>query len=116
MPYLGRLIEEVAMQGKLFDRSRPVDQLHWGGGTPTYISDEEKHLLMAATREHFNLLDDDSGEYSIEIHPGDMDVSTIGCLRELGFNRLSMGIQDFDPEVQKMVNRFNSVQDFRELV
>ncbi len=84
MPYLERLITEVACQGALFDRSRPVHQLHWGGGTPTYISDDEKRLLMAATRKHFNLLDDDSGEYSIEIHPGDMDVSTISCLRDLG--------------------------------
>lgn len=116
MPYLERLMEEVARQGALFDRSRPVHQLHWGGGTPTYISDDEKRLLMAATREHFNLLEDDSGEYSIEIHPGDMDVATIGCLRELGFNRLSMGIQDFDPTVQQAVNRFNSVEEVRELV
>ena len=116
MPYIDRLIKEIAMQGKLFDRSRPVHQLHWGGGTPTYISDDEKRLLMAAIREHFNLLDDDTGEYSIEIHPGEMDVSTIACLRELGFNRLSMGIQDFDPVVQKAVNRFNSVDEVRELV
>jgi len=71
---------------------------------------------MAATREHFNLLDDDSGEYSIEIHPGDMDVSTIACLRTLGFNRLSMGIQDFDPGVQQAVNRFNSVDEVQALV
>ncbi len=116
MPYLERLITEVARQGALFDRSRPVHQLHWGGGTPTYISDDEKRLLMAATREHFTLLDDDSGEYSIEIHPGDMDVATIGCLRELGFNRLSMGIQDFDPTVQQAVNRFNSVEEVGALV
>lgn len=116
MPYLERLVEEIAMQGKLFDSSRPVRQLHWGGGTPTYISDDEKRLLMSATREHFNLLNDDSGEYSIEIHPGDMDVSTISCLRELGFNRLSMGIQDFDPGVQKAVNRFNSVDEVQKLV
>ena len=116
MPYLERLVEEIAMQGKLFDQSRHVHQLHWGGGTPTYISDDEKRLLMTATRENFNLLDDDTGEYSIEIHPGDMDVSTISCLRELGFNRLSMGIQDFDPIVQQAVNRFNSVEDVRALV
>jgi oxygen-independent coproporphyrinogen-3 oxidase len=116
MPYLERLITEVARQGALFDRSRPVHQLHWGGGTPTYISDDEKRLLMAATREHFTLLDDDSGEYSIEIHPGDMEVSTIACLRELGFNRLSMGIQDFDTTVQQAVNRFNSVEEVRALV
>jgi oxygen-independent coproporphyrinogen-3 oxidase len=116
MPYLERLIEEIAMQGTLFDRSRPVHQLHWGGGTPTYISDDEKRLLMTATREHFNLLDDDSGEYSVEIHPGETDVNAISCLRELGFNRLSMGVQDFDPVVQKAVNRFNSVKEVRELV
>ena len=116
LPYLERLITEVAIQGAHFDRSRPVHQLHWGGGTPTYISDDEKRLLMAATRKHFNLLDDDSGEYSIEIHPGDMAVSTIACLRELGFNRLSMGIQDFDPTVQQAVNRFNSVEEVHALV
>ena len=116
LPYLNRMIQEIAMQAELVERSRPVHQLHWGGGTPTYISDAEKFLLMAAIRDHFNVLDDDSGEYSIEIHPGDMSVETISCLRELGFNRLSMGVQDFDPAVQKAVNRFNSVEQVRELV
>ncbi|MCB1669103.1 MAG: oxygen-independent coproporphyrinogen III oxidase [Porticoccaceae bacterium] len=116
LPYLNRMIREIAMQAALFDCSRPVQQLHWGGGTPTYISDAEKFLLMASIRDHFNLLDDDSGEYSIEIHPGDMEVASITCLRELGFNRLSMGIQDFDPVVQKAVNRFNSVDEVKALV
>ncbi len=116
MPYLEQMIQEIKQMGELFDRSRPVNQLHWGGGTPTYISDDEKRLLMSAIREEFNLLDDDSGEYSIEIHPGDMDVSTIACLRELGFNRLSMGVQDFDPDVQRAVNRFNSQEEVRALV
>lgn len=104
------------MQGKLFDPSRPAHPLHWSGDTPTYISDEEKRLLRVATREHFNLLDDDTSEYSIEIHPGDMDVSMVACLIELGFNRLSMCIQDFDPTVQQAVNRFNSMEEVRELV
>ncbi len=116
MPYLEKMINELALMGELFDRSRPVNQLHWGGGTPTYISDDEKRLLMSAIRERFTLLDDDSGEYSIEIHPGDMAVSTIACLRELGFNRLSMGVQDFDPNVQRAVNRFNSPAEVKELV
>ena len=116
MPYLKQMFNELKSMGPLFDRSRPVNQLHWGGGTPTYISDDEKRLLMAATREQFTLLDDDSGEYSIEIHPGDMAVKTIACLRELGFNRLSMGVQDFDPAVQKAVNRFNSPEEVNELV
>ncbi len=115
-PYIDKMIGEMALISKLVDSSRPVRQLHWGGGTPTFISDAEKRLLMDATAKHFTLLEDDSGEYSIEIHPGDMTVATIGCLREIGFNRLSMGIQDFNPVVQKAVNRFNSVEEVRELV
>jgi len=115
-PYLARVEQEMAMMAKLVDTARPVNQLHWGGGTPTYISDREKHQLMAATRRHFNLLDNDEGEYAIEIHPGDTSVASIHCLRELGFNRLSMGIQDFDPLVQRAVNRFNSVAEVGALV
>ena len=115
-PYLYRVEREMAMTAALVDTSRPVNQLHWGGGTPTYISDDEKRQLMAATRRHFNLRDDDGGEYAIEIHPGDTSVASIACLRELGFNRLSMGIQDFDPDVQRAVNRFNSVAEVQDLV
>lgn len=109
-PYLERLHNEVAMQGSLFDRSRPVKQLHWGGGTPTYISAAEMGELMTVTSEHFQLLDDDSGEYSIEIDPREADAATIALLRKLGFNRLSMGVQDFDPQVQRAVNRQQSKQ------
>ncbi|MGD9661976.1 MAG: oxygen-independent coproporphyrinogen III oxidase [Porticoccaceae bacterium] len=115
-PYLERLEKEMAMMARKIDASRPVHQLHWGGGTPTYISDDEKRQLMATTRRYFNLLDDDRGEYAIEIHPGDTSVATIACLRELGFNRLSMGIQDFDAGVQRAVNRFNSVEEVSALV
>ncbi len=115
-PYLDRLHKELAMQSETFDRSRPVHQLHWGGGTPTYISDDQMRQLMAETKRHFTLLDDDSGEYSIEVHPGRMNVGTISTLREIGFNRLSMGVQDFDPAVQKAVNRFNSYQEVKDLV
>lgn len=114
-PYLDVLKQEIALRAAQFDSSRPVHQLHWGGGTPTYISDAEKRELMACTREHFNLLTDDSGEYSIEIHPGGLSPETLGVLREIGFNRLSMGVQDFDPVVQKAVNRFNSVADVKAL-
>lgn len=110
-PYLDVLKQEIAQRAEQFDHSRPVNQLHWGGGTPTYISDDEKRELMSCTREHFQLLDDDSGEYSIEIHPGGLTPDTLGVLREIGFNRLSMGVQDFDPSVQKAVNRFNSVEE-----
>lgn len=116
MPYLRRLDSEMQMQAALFDTNRLVEQLHWGGGTPTFISDEEMSWLMAATRKHFSMLSDDSGEYSIEIHPGRVSANTMGHLRKLGFNRVSMGVQDFDAKVQKAVNRYNTPEDVRSLV
>ncbi len=108
VPYLEQLFSEIALQGALFDQNRPVDQLHWGGGTPTFISHEQMRALMRVTGEHFQLRTDDSGEYSIEVDPREADAETIGVLRELGFNRLSLGVQDFDPKVQQAVNRIQS--------
>jgi len=107
-PYLERMFREIELQAALFDRSRPVEQLHWGGGTPTFLSIDEMRALMHKTREHFNLCDDDSGEYSIEVDPREANAEIIALLRELGFNRLSLGVQDFDPTVQKAVNRIQS--------
>jgi oxygen-independent coproporphyrinogen-3 oxidase len=107
-PYLNNLYKEIAMQGDLFDRNRIVNQLHWGGGTPTFLSYEQMQQLMQVTRKHFSLRDDDQGEYSIEIDPRETDDRTIHQLRELGFNRISLGVQDFDPAVQKAVNRLQS--------
>lgn len=104
-PYLQRLHKEIAMQAKLFDPSRKVDQLHWGGGTPTFISHQQMRQLMDVTRRHFNLHDDDQGEYSIEIDPREVTADSIKLLRDIGFNRMSLGVQDFDPKVQKAVNR-----------
>ena len=120
-PYLERLHKEMAMQSALINNQstespKIVEQLHWGGGTPTFISDIEKRQLMAEIRKHFQLLDDDSGDYSIEVHPGRMNVETISVLRELGFNRLSMGVQDFNLAVQQAVNRFNSIEQVSELI
>jgi len=104
-PYLQSLHREIALQGALFDRARVVEQLHWGGGTPTFISEDEMRALMAHARAHFTLRADDGGEYSIEVDPREVRPGTLALLRELGFNRLSMGVQDFDPQVQKAVNR-----------
>jgi len=108
VPYLERLFREIELQGTLFDRSRPVDQLHWGGGTPTFLNADQMRALMAKTREHFTLRDDDSGEYSIEVDPREANADIVRLLRELGFNRLSLGVQDFDPAVQQAVNRIQS--------
>ncbi|MDE1183446.1 oxygen-independent coproporphyrinogen III oxidase [Paraburkholderia sp.] len=104
-PYLDRLKREIVWQAAHFDTGRPVSQLHWGGGTPTFLSHDEMAELMAATRRHFTLLPDSQGEYSIEVDPREASADTISHLREIGFNRLSLGVQDFDPVVQKAINR-----------
>ena len=109
-PYLKSLHREIELQSALFDKNRKVNQLHWGGGTPTFISHEEMKQLMATTRKFFNLHDDDSGEYSIEIDPREIDNETLDVLRAIGFNRISLGVQDFDPSVQKAVNRIQPVE------
>ena len=109
--YLQRLYREIALQGALFDRDRPVEQLHWGGGTPTFINHGEMRELMRVTGEHFHLLDNDEGEYSIEIDPREATAETVAVLREIGFNRMSLGVQDFDPRVQKAVNRIQSEEE-----
>jgi oxygen-independent coproporphyrinogen-3 oxidase len=104
-PYLDRVYRELEMQRGLFGETRRVEQLHWGGGTPTFISSDQMRELMEVTRRWFALAGDEEGEYSIEIDPREADADTVGLLRHLGFNRMSLGVQDFDPRVQKAVNR-----------
>ncbi|HSO83956.1 oxygen-independent coproporphyrinogen III oxidase [Thiocapsa sp.] len=107
-PYLERVYKELALQSELFDKSRVVEQLHWGGGTPTFLSHAQMSELMDTTRRHFNLAGDDVGEYSIEIDPREADAAGVALLRRLGFNRMSLGVQDFDPRVQQAVNRIQT--------
>jgi len=87
-----------------------VSQLHWGGGTPTFLSHDEMTELMATTREHFLLRSDAEGEFSIEVDPREASPKTIVHLRNLGFNRLSLGVQDFDPVVQRAINRIQPLE------
>lgn len=108
VPYLEHLHREIALQGALFDPARPVTQLHWGGGTPTFLDGTQLRQLMQMIADHFQLLSDDRGEYAIEVDPRAADPATIALLRELGFNRLSVGVQDFDVQVQTAVNRLQS--------
>ena len=115
-PYLQSMHKEIELRASQLNTERLVDQLHWGGGTPTFISHSEMRELMTTTGEYFALRGDDKGEYSVEVHPGNMEVSTVSLLRELGFNRLSMGVQDFNPAVQKAVNRFNTEAEVKEIV
>lgn len=115
-PYLDAVYKELALQGPLFKSTRIVRQLHWGGGTPTFISHEQMTELMQQTREHFTLLDDDSGEYSIELDPREVNTASINLLRKLGFNRISLGVQDFNPKVQQAVNRIQSYKETRDVI
>ena len=103
--YLRRLQIEIRLQSELVGCDRPVTQLHWGGGTPTYLDNAEITELMHMLASHFRLLDKGYREYSIEIDPRTVDFATIALLKGVGFNRISLGIQDFDPLVQKATNR-----------
>lgn len=107
--YLELLYREIELKAKHLT-GRSVSQLHWGGGTPTFLSDQQIQELMDKTREQFQLWSDEEGEFSIEIDPRTVDADRIRALRAAGFNRLSMGIQDFNPVVQKAVNRIQSFE------
>ncbi|MEN5037448.1 oxygen-independent coproporphyrinogen III oxidase [Pseudomonas sp. TWI929] len=115
-PYLQRLEQEIQLVACHLEPKQRVEQLHFGGGTPTFLSHVELRQLMATLRQHFHLLDDDSGDYGIEIDPREADWSTMGLLRELGFNRVSLGVQDLDPAVQRAVNRLQSLEQTRTLI
>jgi oxygen-independent coproporphyrinogen-3 oxidase len=107
--YVSYLIKEMAMQAMLLGPDQVVEQLHFGGGTPTFLSDEEIRQVMAAIRQHFKLVKD--GEYSIEIDPRKVSEETIALLGAVGFNRISIGVQDFDAQVQSAVNRIQSEEE-----
>lgn len=109
-PYLDVLYKEMAQLSLWYREDRQVNQLHWGGGTPTFISDKQMRDLMDALRRNFNLRDDDRGDYSIEIDPREAQDSTLSVLREIGFNRVSLGVQDLDPKVQQAVNRIQPME------
>jgi oxygen-independent coproporphyrinogen-3 oxidase len=100
--YLDYLEKEIINQAPHF-RNRNVSQLHWGGGTPTFLLPQQITRLMALLRNHFNFTE--KAELSIEVDPREIELDTIDHLAKEGFNRLSLGIQDFNKDVQKAVNR-----------
>jgi len=109
--YVGREIDIVS---SLLEGNRDVQQLHWGGGTPTFLAHEEMAALMGMLRGAFAFNAD--SEVSIEVDPRKVEVATVAFLRELGFNRMSLGIQDFDPGVQKAVNRIQTEAETRTVI
>ncbi|MCX7275767.1 MAG: oxygen-independent coproporphyrinogen III oxidase [Burkholderiales bacterium] len=112
--YLRYLERETALHTAQLGERRNVSQLHLGGGSPTFLSDDELAQLMAMLRRHFVLTP--GGEYSIEVDPRTVDAKRLQALATLGFNRLSFGVQDFDADVQKAVHRVQPAQQVFELV
>ncbi len=102
-PYLRYLAKEVELYTSSIGIGQSVSQLHLGGGTPTFLSNDELRELMSVLKRSFNFVA--GGEYSVEVDPRTVNDERLALLLELGFNRLSFGVQDFDPEVQKAVHR-----------
>jgi oxygen-independent coproporphyrinogen-3 oxidase len=113
-PYLRYLAREVDLHTQQMGMGQAISELHFGGGTPTFLSDDELGELMAMLRRNFQFAA--GGEYSIEIDPRTVDAGRLDTLARLGFNRLSFGVQDFDTAVQKAVHRVQPVEQVFALV
>ena len=114
--YLQYLEKEIDLVSRLVYGDQLVEQLHLGGGTPTYMTDEQLTSIMSSLANRFNLSTSDSRDFSVEIDPRTVDKKRIAHLASLGFNRLSLGIQDFDPKVQAAINRLQSTRETNEIV
>jgi oxygen-independent coproporphyrinogen-3 oxidase len=114
--YLARLVREIALVAPLFDRDREVVQLHLGGGTPNFLAAGQLGELMETFQQHFHFAPEKRRDFSIEIDPRTVRPSDIEALAFMGFNRASLGVQDFDPVVQKAVNRIQSVEETLEVI
>lgn len=103
--YLTALKQEIQRKATLVDRDRYAAGIHWGGGTPTFLDASERRSLMAVLADNFAWAANDARDFSIEIDPRTVAEEDLGQLREIGFNRASFGVQDFDPQVQRAINR-----------
>ena len=113
-PYLRYLEREVKLHTAVLGTRQKVTQLHLGGGSPTFLSDDELRSLMDMLRHSFTLVP--GGEYAIEVDPRTVDAGRLSALFDMGFNRLSFGVQDFEPAVQKAVHRMQPAKDVFALV
>ena len=108
--YLSRFVREIAMVAPLFDRDRDVIQLHLGGGTPNFLNAGQLGELVESLGQHFHFSSSPQRDFSIELDPRCVGARDIEALAAMGFNRASLGVQDFDPAVQQAVNRVQSVE------
>ncbi|MCK4833624.1 MAG: oxygen-independent coproporphyrinogen III oxidase [Gammaproteobacteria bacterium] len=112
-PYIKLLKQEIKLQGALFAKDREVTQIHWGGGTPTFLDDKEIYEIIECIRENFNVPASGQVEFGIEVDPRTVDEQRIKNLANMGFNRISFGVQDFDHDVQTAVNRIQSTEEIK---
>ena len=112
--YIQYLDKELALLAEHWIGKPQLAQLHFGGGTPTFLNTEQLNHIFTTIRKYFTFTTD--GEYSIEIDPRNVSAQTVAFLGELGFNRMSVGIQDFNPIVQKAVNRVQSEAETRTVI
>lgn len=115
-PYLQRLLREAAMLGPLFDRDREVIQVHLGGGTPNFFTPTQIGEFLEGLATHFRFATSADRDFSIELDPRFVRPGDIEALAFMGFNRASLGVQDFDPVVQAAVNRIQSVEETRAVI
>jgi len=108
--YLERLQREIALASTLFERNRPVEQVHFGGGTPNFLEPDQIAGVMEQLRRHFSLAGGDRMDCSIELDPRFITPAEVAQLAAAGFNRASLGVQDFNPAVQQAVNRVQGVE------
>jgi oxygen-independent coproporphyrinogen-3 oxidase len=114
--YVERLLHEAALVAPLFARGREVVQLHLGGGTPNFLGAESLEWLIEALGEAFTLSRAPTRDFSIELDPRSVPPDYAAALARLGFNRVSLGVQDFDPDVQRAVNRIQSTEETLDLI
>ena len=112
--YIQYLNKELALLAEHWIGKPQLAQLHFGGGTPTFLNTEQLNHIFTTIRKYFTFTTE--GEYSIEIDPRNVSSQTVAFLGELGFNRMSVGIQDFNPIVQKAVNRIQSEAETRTVI
>ena len=110
-PYLASLYREIDLAAGLFDRDREVVQLHFGGGTPNFLATADLREVVETLQRHFRFADRDARDLSIEIDPRTLRPADVRELAAIGFNRASLGVQDFDPVVQAAVNRMQTVEE-----
>jgi oxygen-independent coproporphyrinogen-3 oxidase len=114
--YVELLGEEMRLRSLMLDHTRKVTQLHFGGGTPTFLTEELIQVLFSDIKQYFNLINDGTQDYSIEIDPREITYSKLKLLTDMGINRISIGVQDFDSKVQEAIHRIQPIKMVADLV